>query len=289
MSRRSGLYVGQVFHRRTRPRGHVLHYRVFSLLLDLDEIDDIARRVGPFSRNRFNLFAFHDADFGRDADEPLARHVARELAAADIDGTPARILLSCYPRVLGYAFNPLSLFYCLDAEDRVFAVVHEVHNTFGERHAYALAVDPPRRPVPDGAADGAGRWIRQRADKALFVSPFNHMDMRYEFRLDVPGERQVIAIRVFDDAGHFLTASYTAARRPLDTRRLLGVLVALPFMTFKVVAGIHLEAALLWLKRVPWFAHVPRPAARPVAAPPPGDAANPIVPPFDARDHVGHR
>ena len=197
---------------------------------------------------------------------------------------PARILLSCYPRVLGYAFNPLSLFYCLDAEDRVFAVVHEVHNTFGERHAYALAVDPPRRPVPDGAADGAGRWIRQRADKALFVSPFNHMDMRYEFRLDVPGERQVIAIRVFDDAGHFLTASYTAARRPLDTRRLLGVLVALPFMTFKVVAGIHLEAALLWLKRVPWFTHVPRSAARlaarPVAAPPPGDAANPIVPPL---------
>ena len=286
MSPRSCLYVGQVFHRRTRPRVHVLRYRVFSLLLDLDEIDDVARRVKPFSRNRFNLVAFHDADFGRGADEPLARHVARELDAAGIDGVPARILLSCYPRVLGYAFNPLSLFYCLDAEDRVFAVVHEVHNTFGERHAYALAVDPPRRPVPDGTS---GRWIRQRADKALFVSPFNHMDMRYEFRLDVPDERQVIAIRVFDDAGHFLTASYAAARRPLDTRRLLGVIATLPLMTFKVVAGIHLEAMRLWLKRVPWFTHVPKSAAGPVVTPLPVDAAKPTDPSFDARDHVRHR
>lgn len=253
MTRRSCLYVGQVFHRRARPRVHALRYRVFSLLVDLDEIDELAASLWPFSRNRFNLFAFHDRDFGERTDEPLARYVVRRLEAAGIRQVPARILLSCHPRVLGYAFNPLSLFYCVDAAGRPFAVVHEVHNTFGERHAYVLAVD--------GRAARSEPWIRQRADKALFVSPFNHMDMRYEFRLNVPGERQVVVVRVHDANGLLLTASYTAARRPLDARHLLGLLAGMPLMTFKVFAGIHWEAFRLWCKRVPRFAHRPPPHA----------------------------
>lgn len=259
---RSALYVGQVFHRRTRPRVHALRYRVFSLLLDLDEIDALVSRIAPFSRNRFNLVAFHDADFGTGDGLPLARYVERELAAAGIHETPARILLSCYPRVLGYAFNPLSLFYCLDDRETVYAIVHEVHNTFGERHAYAL---PVRR--EDGGVEShapardalpASGEVRQHATKALFVSPFNHMDMRYEFRLEPPAERQVVVIRVFDATGHFLSASYVARRRPLDTGHLLGVLARSPLMTFKVFAGIHWEALKLWVKRVPLFAHQPK-------------------------------
>lgn len=285
MSARSCLYVGQVFHRRTRPREHVLRYRVFSLLVDLDELDTLAATVGPFSRNRFNLLSLHDTDFGDGGGEPLAHQVGRALTAAGIATVPDRILLSCYPRVLGYAFNPISLFYCLDGEERVFAVVHEVHNTFGERHAYALAVDPPLG-VDDAGAGAEGRWIRQGADKALFVSPFNHMDMRYEFRLDVPAERQTLAIRVFDDTGPFLTASYVAVRRPFETRQLLALLARFPLMTFKVTAGIHWEAARLWCKRVPWFTHRPKPDPRMVRTPTPDD---PTDPPFDARDHVRHR
>ena len=263
MSARSALYVGEVFHRRVRPRVHALRYKVFSLLLDLDEIDEIAARIPAFSRNRFNLFAFHDRDFGRGDGTPLARHVERELLAAGIAGTPARILLSCYPRVLGYAFNPLSLFWCLDGEGRPFAVVHEVHNTFGERHAYALEVERAALDDAPASRSGGTRWIRQRADKALFVSPFNHMDMRYEFRLGLPEARQVVAIRVFDAEGHLMTASYVAERRPLDTPHLLRVLAAFPLMTFKVIAGIHWEAFRLWLKRVPLFPHRPKAVGEP--------------------------
>ena len=267
MNERSCLYVGQVFHRRLRPRLHTLRYRVFSLLLDLGEIDALAARLQPFSRNRFNLFAFHDRDFGERPDEPLADYVARRLTAAGIDAPPARILLACYPRVLGYAFNPLAVFYCLDEAGRVFAVLHEVHNTFGERHAYALAAS-----AYTAGADG-GRWIRQRADKALFVSPFNHMELRYEFRLNEPDERQVLVVRVLDEAGLLLTASYTARRRSLDTPALLGLFVTLPLMTFKVFLGIHWEALRLWLKRVPWFPH--RPGGSPPAPPTAPDRSAP--------------
>ena len=167
----SALYRGEVYHRRRRPREHVLRYRVFSLLLDLAQIDALAQRLRGFSRNRFDLVAFHDRDFG-DPEHPhetLVEGVSRRLAHAGLDAAPARVLLSCYPRVLGYAFNPLSLYYCQDRAGRTYAVVHEVHNTFGERHAYVLPVE--------ASGDGGG-WIEQAADKALFVSPFAPMDLR---------------------------------------------------------------------------------------------------------------
>lgn len=251
----SALYRGEVYHRRRRPREHVLRYRVFSMLLDLSEIDAIAARTRGFSRNRFDLVAFHDRDFG-DAgrpDESLVDGVRRQLAEAGLPSAPARILLSCYPRVLGYAFNPLSLFYCLDADDRVYAVVHEVHNTFGERHAYVLPVERDA----DACTDDV--WIEQSADKALFVSPFAHMHMGYAFRLNTPGARQVVVIRASDADGVLITASYVAQRHPLDAATLWRCVLAMPLMTVKVTVGIHVEALKLWLKRVPLFSHVPLP------------------------------
>jgi len=255
---KSALFTGQVFHKRLRPTVHVLRYRVFSMLLALDEIDTLESKLWLFSRNRWNLFSFYDKDFGEGASigddasegaepETLDQYVNRSLNDAGITQEPNRILLSCYPRVCGYTFNPLSLFYCLDKSDAVFAVLHEVHNTFGERHVYALSVsDNARR---------AGEWINQSTDKALFVSPFAHMNMHYEFRLNVPDERQVIVIRVHDEKGHLLTASYTAKRQVLSARYLLKSFFTIPLVTFKVMIGIHWEAMRLWVKKVPWFSH----------------------------------
>lgn len=256
MSLASRLYVGHVYHKRLKPAQHVLRYSVFSLLLDLSEIDTIAKRFWLFSRNRFNLLGFYDSDFGESASESLSGYVNRKLRHAGIDTKPSRIYLSCYPRVFGHVFNPLSLFYCLDEKDNCYAVVHEVHNTFGERHAYVLPVRPNHR---SSVEDGCGsEWIQQRADKALFVSPFAHMGMHYEFRLNEPAERQVIVIRASDDQGLVITASYVASRKLLNPSQLLKIFLRIPFLGAKVVVGIHWEALKLWVKGVPYFKHQPK-------------------------------
>jgi len=250
MSLRSRLYVGQVYHKRLRPKVHVLKYTVFSLLVDLSEVSTLTQRFWLFSHNRFNLISFYDSDFGESLNETLEAYIKRNLRQAGIELTPARILVSFYPRVLGHAFNPLSLFYCLDENNNCYAVVHEVHNTFGERHAYVLPV------VEDEKTDQY--WIHQRADKSLFVSPFADMNMQYEFRLNQPAQRQVIVIRASDEQGLVITASYAAQRHVLSSSQLLKVFLRIPFLGAKVVIGIHWEALKLWIKGIPFFKHRPK-------------------------------
>ena len=249
---------------------HVLRYRVFSLLLALDEIDALDNQLWLFSRNRWNLFSFYDKDFGESSTESLEQYVFRQLKDAGVKQKPHRVLLTCYPRICGYTFNPLSLFYCLDDKDQAIAILHEVHNTFGERHVYVLPVASEDVSSEDVESEGVEtkknaqdvesdsesvQWINQSIKKSLFVSPFAHMNMRYDFRLNVPDERQLLVIRAHDENGHLLTASYTAERRVLSAFGLLRYFITVPFLTFKVVAGIHWEALRLWIKKVPVFPH----------------------------------
>lgn len=246
----SALFTGVVYHKRLRPAEHVLSYRVFSLLLSLDEIDALQKRLWLFSRNRWNLFSFYDKDFGECESEPLQDYVGRKLREANIDVKPDKIFLSCYPRICGYTFNPLSLFYCVDKNGDALAILHEVHNTFGERHTYALQVRTEEK--------SNGKWIHQFSEKALFVSPFAHMNMTYQFKLNVPDQRQVVAIKVFDEQGHWLSASYSAQRHMLTAATLLKAFFTIPLLSFKVILGIHWEALRLWIKKVPWYSHQPK-------------------------------
>jgi len=257
---RSQLYAGTVYHRRVRPKVHQLSYRVFSLMLDLDELPDLHRQLRGFSWNSFNVLSVYDKDFGVNASCGLRRGVELALVEAGVTEAPDKITLSCFPRILGYAFNPLSVYYCMRENGDVYAVIHEVHNTFGERHVYVLPVKNTST-VPE-QGDAAVGWIQQETDKELFVSPFAHMDMHYHFRLNVPEQRQVIAIRLHDDNGLVLTASYCARRAHLSSKALFKQVFSMPFMCLKIMAGIHWEALRLWLKRVPWFSHVPKNSAR---------------------------
>ncbi|WP_428155319.1 DUF1365 domain-containing protein [Brevundimonas sp.] len=238
MTQASALYRGRVMHRRLRPKTHQLNYRVFWLLLDLAEIDDLDRRLRLFSRNRFNLLSFHDADYG-DGSGALRPQIEAwmERAGIDLDGGPIRLLTM--PRVLGYVFNPISLYYCHHPDGRLAAMVYEVTSTFGIRHAYVI-------PVP--AEDQASGLIRQGAAKALYVSPFMGMEMDYRFRGHAPGERLDMTIDGLDAAGLLITASMAAERQKLDDRQIAAATAGIPLMTFKVVAAIHYEALKLWLK-----------------------------------------
>ena len=244
----SALYSGAVMHQRLRPRRHRLRYRVFSLLLDLDELDAVAARLRLFSRNWFNLFSFFDRDHGSGSAEPLRDQIEHQLAAAGIepDGGPIRLLTM--PRVLGYVFNPLSVYFCYRRTGDLAAITYEVNNTFGERHNYVIPV----------SGDGIGT-IHQECVKRLFVSPFLDMDMNYSFRVIPPGPRVGIAISGRDAQGPIITASLFARRRPLGDAGLALAFVTYPLLTLKVIAGIHWEALRIWLKGVRLRDHTPAP------------------------------
>lgn len=254
----SCLYRGEVFHKRFRPQRHSLKYQVFTLFVDLSELPSLANRCRWFSHNRFNIFSFFDTDMGENNSELLTDYVHRKLVEAGITETPEKIYLSCYPRIFGYSFNPLSLFYCFDSSGKPIGIVHEVHNTFGERHCYVLRCSNSAVGSEDRVEE---QWIIQSAGKELFVSPFAHMGMRYTFRVNVPSDRQVITIRTHDleDNDHLLiTAGYSATRIKWTDKNLLLLLMRIPSMVCKVIVGIHWEALKLYLKKVPLFKHQPK-------------------------------
>lgn len=261
MTLRSALYAGEVMHRRLRPKPHHLRYRVVAALIDLDELPALDARLRLFGHNRRALFSFHDRDHGDRSGAPLRGWVEARLAEAGIDSGGGAIRLLCYPRILGFAFNPLTVYFCHDQDGELVALLYEVSNTHGEKHTYVIPAAP------------AGGAVRQACDKRFFVSPFIAMDCRYRFRVLPPDEKTVIAISQGDAQGPLLAAVFSGQRQPMTDRRLAITFAGQPLMTFKVVAAIHWEALKLWWKGIPVFTHrkarravdatvVPAPAAR---------------------------
>ena len=237
MTFNSALYVGTVMHRRFKPRRHRLRYRVFWMLIDLDEAAALDAGLRLFSFERFNLFGLRHTDHGDGSRVPLRQQVEKHLATAGLDLAGGAIRLLCMPRMLGYVFNPISVYYCHDREGVLRAILYEVHNTFGERHSYLIKVDN---------ADGA--VVRQRCAKAFYVSPFMDMNIDYEFRIQPPGERISLSIQGSDAQGPVLVASLMGLRREITDGALVRMFVTHPLLTLKVIAGIHWDALKLWTK-----------------------------------------
>jgi DUF1365 family protein len=211
--------------------------------LDLDELERLDRSVPGFTVDRPGPVSFHARDHGPRDGSPLRPWIEQHLADAgiDLEGGPIRIL--SFPRILGYVFNPLSVWYCHGPDGALRALLYEVSNTFGEQHSYLV-------PVDNGMA--AGSTVRSAFEKELFVSPFIDMDAMYEFRTRVPDERLAVVVRETTREGHLLDAALTARRVPLDGPHLASAFVRHPLLTGKVIGGIHWEALKLWLKGAPY-------------------------------------
>lgn len=232
------VYAGKVMHQRLFSASYRFRYRVFSLLLDIDAIDRAAASSRLFSRNRFNLLSFYDRDHLPDGSVDLRGWAEGVLLRGGIRDESLRIRLLCFPRVLGWVFNPLSLWYCETRDGSPVAVIAEVRNTFGERHCYLL------RPREDAAV-----WpLRQYHAKDFHVSPFIQMDAGYDFRLSRPDETLRIVIRELQDKRLMLVATQTGQRRPFNTRELLAQTLRVPLQTLKILAAIHWQALKIWLK-----------------------------------------
>jgi hypothetical protein len=250
----AALYFGEVMHARMKPMGHRFSYRVMSLLIDLDRLEQADRQCLLFGVNRPALYSFNEADHGERDGSPLRAYAQARADEHGIDLTGGRVLLLCYPRMLGYTFNPLSVYFCYRADGGLVLMIYEVRNTFGDIHAYVLPVKP-------GQISDAG--VRQQHDKLFYVSPFIDMAMRYYFRVSPPGESVKLRILETDRGGPLLAATFNGRRRALTSPALLRSAFSLPLVTMKIFAAIHWEALRLWLKGARL---VPRPDAAPAKA-----------------------
>lgn len=230
------LYPATVMHRRRIAPLYRFVYRVFYLLVDVDCIDALHKRLRLFSWNRFNVLSLRVADYGDG--RGLRAWAEALLASQGIAADGGRIRLLTMPRLLGFAFNPINLWYCENRDGALQAVITEVNNTFGEKHCYVLA--------SDGAPLAYGESIDK--DKCFHVSPFLDRRGRYRFVLSEPGSRLRVAIHESDDGQPVLDATLSGQRRTLTDSALLGQVLRMPWMTLKVVAAIHWQALKIWLR-----------------------------------------
>ena len=230
----SCIYNGAVKHQRFRPIEHSLNYRTFSMLLDLNEIENLAKNISIFSLNKFNLFSFYNRDHGARDGSSLKDWVQKNIKKFNISNNITKITLLCYPRVFGYVFNPLSVFYCYE-NNKLKAIFYEVKNTFNEQHTYIFKIKNDKK-------------LEQKCKKKFYVSPFMDMETYYNFKLLSPKEKLSIHIKQTDGEETILTATQTGDKKEFSSKQLLLNFFKYPLMTIKIISSIHYEAFFLWKK-----------------------------------------
>jgi len=230
----SCLYNGEVNHTRFKPVKHFLNYKTFSLFIDLDEIEQLDKSISIFSHNKFNIFSFYNKDHGDRDGNCLKKWVISNLKKYKIEGNISKIKILCYPRIFGYVFNPLSIFYCYE-NDKLKSIFYEVKNTFNEQHTYIFKIKD-------------GEEIKQKCKKKFYVSPFMDMETFYNFKLIDPNQRLSVMIKQTDAEGTVLTATQTGDKKEFNFKQLLINFFRYPLMTLKIISSIHFEALLLWKK-----------------------------------------
>ena len=232
------IYKGIITHRRFKPKRHFFSYKTFSIMFDLDELNELENKISIFSLNKFNIFSFYNKDHGKRDGSDLKKWVIQNLKRFNSDLNVSKIKLLCFPRIFGYVFNPLSIFYCYDKNLTLRAILYEVKNTFNEQHTYFFKVDDNKK------------IITQNCNKKFYVSPFIEMNTYYNFRLTDPKETLSIYIKQTDKRGTILTACQIGKKEKISTKKLLINFLKHPLMTIKIIIAIHFEALKLWRKGV---------------------------------------
>ena len=233
----SSIYNGTVIHKRFKPKIHFFKYQVFSLLIDLSELKILDQKISFFSYNSFNLISFFDKDHGDRDGSSLIEWVKKNLKENKIISENIKIKLLCYPRIFGYVFNPLSVFYVYDKNEDLISILYEVKNTFGEQHTYIFKVEN-------------NNLLQHNCEKKFHVSPFIEMDCNYFFRILKPAEKISVIIDQYQSNEKILYASQDGIRRDFTSSELIRSYLKHPLMTFKIIIAIHFEAFKLWTKGI---------------------------------------
>lgn len=239
MALNHALMIADIVHARQRPKKHAFRYGVYYLCFDLEDLGRLPCAL--LALNRWNLFSFYERDHGAGDGTSLdgwVRNVLYEWGLNEADG---KIILLTLPRILGYVFNPVSFWFCLDKAGHLRAVLSEVCNTFRERHCY-LSFHDDHRPI------SSDDWLR--AEKVFHVSPFMDVKGYYLFRFAYRNEKIGVWIDHHNEEGLILQTSVVGQRHPLTSSNLLKCFLRYPLVTIKVISLIHFEAVRLFLKGV---------------------------------------
>ena len=238
MIKDSSIYIGNVIHKRFKPKIHFFKYKVFSILLDISEIDILDKSLKIFSYNKFNIVSFYDADHGPRDGTSIKEWVIKNLNDNRINTENIKIKLLCYPRIFGYVFNPLSVFFIYNKNSELISILYEVKNTFGEQHTYIFKTKENEN------------YIKHTCKKKFHVSPFIEMDCTYFFKILKPSEKISVIIDQYDEEGKLLYASQDGDRIEFNNKNLVLSYLRHPLMTFKIIVAIHFEAFKLWTKGI---------------------------------------
>ena len=237
MIKNSKIYIGKVIHKRFKPKEHYFKYNVFSLLIDLNELEQINKDIKFFSYNKFNIISFFDKDHGDRDGSSIKSWVKKNLKSIGIMTEDISIKLLCYPRIFGYVFNPLSTYFIYNKHSELISIFYEVKNTFGEQHTYIFKAQDEKT-------------VQNKCKKKFYVSPFIGMDCEYHFKTLNPREQLSVVINQNDKDGKLLFASQDGISKAFNNKNLILSYLTHPLMTFKIIGAIHYEAFKLWAKRI---------------------------------------